>query len=114
MTAQKINTPVLKHSRLRGKPIKKVVICTGGCSFILEKVINSGADAFILGDSDYHKFFTAQDKILMVEAGHFETEKFAIDIFYDLLIKKFNNFVVRKVSKNYNFVNYFINSKYSI
>ncbi len=114
LVAKKLDTPVLKHSRFLGKKIKKLVICTGGCGFLLDKVIASGADAFLLGDTDYHKFFAAQDKILLVEAGHYETEKFAIDIFYDLLRKKFNTFAIRKVSKNYNFVNYFINKDYTV
>ena len=112
LVANKVDIPVLKHSRFIGRPIKKVVICTGGCGFLVEKVIASGADAFLLGDSDYHNFFTAQDKLLMVEAGHYETEKFAIDIFYDLLTEKFNTFAIRKISKNYNFVNYFVNKSH--
>ncbi len=106
-----MDIPVLKHSRLLGKLVQDVVICSGGCAFIVDDVIKSGADAFLIGDSNYHYFFNAQNNLLMVEAGHYETEKFAIDVFYDLLIRKFNTFVIRKISKNYNFVHYFISDK---
>ncbi len=109
--ADAIDTDVLMHSRLTGKPVETVVICSGGCAFLVDDVIRAGADAFLIGDSNYHYFFNAQNNVLMVEAGHYETEKFAIDVFYDLLVKKFNTFVIRKISKNYNFVHYFIRHK---
>ncbi len=109
LIAQKLNVKVLKHSEFINRPIEKIVICSGGCAFLVDQVIAAGVQAFLIGDSNYHYFFNAQGNLLMIEAGHYETEKFAIDIFYDLLVKKFNTFVIRKISKNYNFVHYFVN-----
>jgi putative NIF3 family GTP cyclohydrolase 1 type 2 len=40
----------------------------------------AGADAFITGDIRYHDFYRAEhDGLLLVDAGHSETERFVLD-----------------------------------
>ena len=57
------------------KPIiKKVAVCGGSCSDLLDTVIKSGADAFVTADIKYHTFQDAEDQILFIDAGHYETE----------------------------------------
>ncbi len=64
-------------------------------SGLLAKAINAGSDAFITADVKYHAFFEAAGRILLIDAGHFETEKFAQEILYDLIVKKFPKFALR-------------------
>ena len=54
----------------------------------------------------YHKYFDAEGRILLVDTGHFESEKFSAEIIYDLIIKKFPKFAVRFSETNTNPINY--------
>lgn len=54
--------------------IKKVAVCGGAGSDLLNEAIYANADAFITADIKYHLFHDAKSKILLVDAGHYETE----------------------------------------
>ena len=97
----------LKHTHKTGKTIKKVAICGGSGRFLLKNAINSGADAFITSDFKYHEFFDAENKLLLIDAGHFETEQFTPEIFYEIIQNKFPTFAIRLSKTNTNPVNYF-------
>lgn len=97
----------LKHTKKSGKTIKKVAICGGSGRFLLKNAINSGADAFITSDFKYHEFFDAENKLLLIDAGHFETEQFTPEIFYEIIQNKFPTFAIRLSKTNTNPVNYF-------
>jgi putative NIF3 family GTP cyclohydrolase 1 type 2 len=81
-------------------------MCGGAGASLLNAAIMSGADAFITADIKYHNFFDADNRILLVDAGHFETEKFSTEILYDLIIKKIPKFAVRFSKINTNPINY--------
>jgi len=51
---------VIKHTPLLGKPIKKLAICGGSGSFLIQKAISSGATVYITSDVKYHEFFRCQ------------------------------------------------------
>lgn len=97
----------LRHTRLLGKPVKKVAVCGGSGRFLLNDAIRSGADAYITSDFKYHEFFDAEDKILLIDTGHFESERFTPEIFYDIIQKKFATFAIHLSKVNTNPVNYF-------
>ncbi|QGY43154.1 Nif3-like dinuclear metal center hexameric protein [Maribellus comscasis] len=100
-------TGVIKHTRLKGKPVKKVAICGGSGSFLLPNAISAKADFFVSGDFKYHQFFDAENKIVIADIGHFESEQFTKDLFYELLTKNFPKFAVRLSEVNTNPVFYF-------
>lgn len=54
--------------------IKKVAVCGGSCSELIDTAIGRGVDAFITADIKYHAFHDAMGKILLIDAGHYETE----------------------------------------
>ena len=97
----------IRYSRLTGKKIWKVALCGGSGISMLNMAINSGADAYVTADIRYHDFFKSENKLLLVDAGHFETEKFSREILKDLIIKKFPKFAVRFSETNTNPINYF-------
>ncbi|MFN8254640.1 MAG: Nif3-like dinuclear metal center hexameric protein [Bacteroidales bacterium] len=99
--------PFIKHTKLPGKKIKRVAVCGGSGSFLLKEAIKSGADIFVSGDFKYHQFFDAENKILVADIGHFESEQYTKEIFYDILTKKFPNFAVHFSEVNTNPVYYF-------
>ena len=69
-----LNTEVLRYCSGKNKVIKKVAVCGGAGSNLINYAINSNADAFITADIKYHEFHQANNKILLIDAGHYETE----------------------------------------
>ena len=88
------NTGVIKHTALKDNMVKKVAVCGGAGSFLLKQAIAAGADFFVSGDFKYHEFFDAENRIVIAEIGHFESEQFTKELFYELLTKKFPKFAV--------------------
>jgi len=100
------NANGVRYSKLLGRKIKKVAVCGGTGAMLLNDAISSGADAFVTADIKYHNFFEADNTILLVDTGHFESEKYSTEILYDLIIKKFPKFAVRFSETNTNPINY--------
>lgn len=100
-------TGVIRHTALLNKKVKKVAVCGGAGSFLLNQAISAGADFFVSGDFKYHQFFDAENKIVIADVGHFESEQFTKELFYELLTKKFSTFAVHLSGVNTNPVFYF-------
>ncbi|MDD3860956.1 MAG: Nif3-like dinuclear metal center hexameric protein [Bacteroidales bacterium] len=92
---EKFNLFSLKHTNFLNKPIKKVAVCGGSGAFLISAAKHTGADIYISGDIKYHDYFLAENRILIVDIGHFESEQFTKEIFYDIIMKKNPNFAVR-------------------
>lgn len=104
---QVFNVKFLKHTALRQQPVKKVALCGGSGSFLLKNAINSKSDIYLSADFKYHEFFDAEGKIVVADIGHFETEQFTPEIFYEIISNKFPNFATYLTETNTNPVNYF-------
>ena len=101
-----LNTGTIRHTKFLKKPIKKIALCGGSGSFLLKNAIQQKADIYISADFKYHEFFDADNKILIADAGHFETEQFTKELIFDILTKKFNNFACFLSKVNTNPINY--------
>jgi dinuclear metal center YbgI/SA1388 family protein len=101
-----LKTRCIRHSALRGKKIRKVAVCGGSGSFLIPNALSAGADMFITSDLKYHNFFDTNNMVI-VDAGHYETEEGAKELIYNLLNEKFSNFAVLISETNTNPVNYF-------
>lgn len=100
------NVGTIKYTKLKNKKIKKVALCGGAGSFLLNDAINSKADVFITGDFKYHQFFDAENRIIIADIGHFESEQFTKELFYELLTIKFPNFAIYFTKANTNPIKY--------
>jgi len=85
---------VIRHTPLMNKPVKKVAVCGGAGSFLLPKAIQAGAQAFVSADFKYHEFFDADNKIVIADIGHYESEVFTKELLKEVLIKKFPTFAI--------------------
>jgi len=94
------NCHMLRHSRLLNKPVMKIAVCGGSGSFLIKDAEAAGADLFLTGELKYHQFFDAEEKIVLADLGHFESEQFTIQLIYDILIKNLPNFAVHFSSIN--------------
>jgi putative NIF3 family GTP cyclohydrolase 1 type 2 len=99
---------VIRHTELLGKPVRKVAVCGGAGSSYLGKAISQKADIFITGDFKYHQFFDAEKQIVIADIGHYESEQFTKEVFYELLTKKFPKFAIHLSATNTNPVSYLI------
>ena len=102
------NCQVVKYTPLLGKPIQRVAVCGGSGSSFLGKAIAQNADIFISADFKYHQFFDAEKQIIIADIGHYESEQFTKEVFYELLTKKFPKFAVHLSELSTNPVNYLI------
>lgn len=102
----KLNTSVVRHTPIVKKKIKTIAICGGSGSFLLQQAIQQNADVFISADFKYHEFFEADDKIVIADVGHYESEQFTKELFYTILSKKISNFAVHLSEINTNPINY--------
>ncbi len=98
---------VIKHTSFK-KPIKKVAVCGGSGQFLLENAKSLEADAYVTSDFKYHEYFDAENDLTICDIGHYESEKYTIDLLFDILREKFSTFAVLKSGVNTNPVNYFI------
>jgi dinuclear metal center YbgI/SA1388 family protein len=101
-----MKTSTIRYTALKQKNIKKVAVCGGSGSFLLKNAINAGADIFVTGDFKYHQFFDAENRIVIADIGHYESEQFTGEIFYDILKKKFSTFALHLSKINTNPINY--------
>jgi dinuclear metal center YbgI/SA1388 family protein len=94
MLKTNMKAQAIRHTALLGRPIKRVALCGGSGSFLLHKAIGAQADVFVSADFKYHQFFDAENKIVIADIGHYETEQFTVEIFDALLKKKNITFAV--------------------
>ncbi|MCO4806648.1 MAG: Nif3-like dinuclear metal center hexameric protein [Flavobacteriales bacterium] len=101
-------SPVIRHTKLRGKAIQNVALCGGSGSFLLNQAMQNQADAFITGDFKYHEFFDADQNIVVLDIGHFESEQFTPQLILEYLEEKNVTFAVLLSQVKTNPVHYFI------
>jgi dinuclear metal center YbgI/SA1388 family protein len=99
---------IIRHTPFLGKKLQKIAICGGSGSFLTGKAIASGADAYITADIKYHEFFDANDRILLADIGHWESEQYTTELLIEILQAKFPTFAVLKSGIKTNPVNYFL------
>jgi dinuclear metal center YbgI/SA1388 family protein len=104
---QIFNTPVIRHTALCDKPVKKVAVCGGAGAFLISNALHQKADVYITADVKYHEFFDAEGKMVVADIGHYESEQFTVDLLIEILLKKFPTFAVLKTGLTTNPVQYF-------
>jgi putative NIF3 family GTP cyclohydrolase 1 type 2 len=96
----------LKHSSLTGKMIQEVALCGGSGSFLISDAMEAGADVFLSGEARYNDYYDVEDQLLLAVLGHYETEHYTKELFFDIISKKIPNFAVHFSNVNTNPVNY--------
>ena len=101
-----LKTDCVRHSGEIRRNIRKVAICGGSGSFLLNSAIKNKADAFVSGDFKYHQFFDADGHLLIADVGHYESEQFTMELLNDIISKKNPTFAVRLTKVITNSVHY--------
>lgn len=106
--AERFEVDAIRHSDIPGEEfrVRRVAICTGSGRSLIDEALRSGADAYITADLRYNDFMMGENRMILVDIGHFESEFCAINIINDVLSKKMCNFAVRKSVSSRNPVHY--------
>ena len=100
----------LRYSKEKNKSVKKVAVCGGSGIEYLNNALTLGADAYVTADIKYHSFQDAEEKILLIDAGHYETEIHALNEVKTRLenfVKNYSSIKIFKYSGSTNPVNFF-------
>jgi dinuclear metal center YbgI/SA1388 family protein len=103
---ERMGLNVIRHTALLSQPVKKVAICGGSGSFLLSQAIQSGAQVYVSADFKYHEFFDAENRIIIADIGHYESEVFTKELIQEVLTKKFPNFAINFSSTVTNPISY--------
>ncbi|KAF5036068.1 GTP cyclohydrolase 1 type 2 [anaerobic digester metagenome] len=85
--------------------ITRVAVCGGSGASFISRAVQTGAQAFVTADLKYHDFQAADGRILLIDAGHFETEIFALSALKSLVSEILPNFAPQIISPDSNWVN---------
>jgi len=96
----------VRHSTLLNKDVKKVAVLGGSGAFAISAAKAAGADMFITSDLKYHDFFSAENKIVVTDIGHYESEQYTKAFLVDYLSKKISTFAIILSNTNTNPVKY--------
>ncbi len=88
--------------------MRKVALCGGAGSFLVSRALAAGADFYVTADMKYHDFFDANDRMVIADIGHYESEQFTTDLLVTVLLEKFPTFAVLKSEVKTNPVRYFV------
>lgn len=102
MAKQTLGTKFIKHNKLIERPVKRVAVCGGSGSFLIDVAARNNADLFLTADVKYHEFFEYSGNMTIADAGHYETEHLIKELIYSLLKKKIPNFALRISRKDVN------------
>ena len=105
---EKMEVKVIKHTALLGKLIETVAVCGGAGIFLLGAAMAQKADIFITADVKYHEFFDTENRIILADIGHYESEIFTKDLIFKVLSEKFSNIALKISQVNTNPVQYFV------
>jgi dinuclear metal center YbgI/SA1388 family protein len=106
MVKEKMDCDGIRHSEFSEKKVKKIAVLGGSGSYAIKNAIAAGADVYLTADLKYHNFYEAENKILLADIGHFESERYTKNYIVDYLTKKIPNFAIVLSQINTNPVKY--------
>lgn len=97
----------IRYAGNETKKIKRIAVCGGSGSFLINDAIRNNADVFITGDVKYHQFFDYHNNLLIIDIGHYESEQYTKELFYEVLTKNLPKFAVHLSEVKTNPIKYF-------
>lgn len=101
-----LGLPVVKCSNERPASVKRVAVCGGSGSFMIDDAAEKKADLYLTADLKYHDYQKAVGMVSLADIGHYESEQFAQELIYNDIIKKFSNFACRITKAKTSYVSY--------
>ena len=92
----------LMHNAAPNRPIQRVAVCGGAGDFLLDAAIGQGADAFLTGEMGYHRYFGHENEVLIGVMGHYQSERFTIELLQRILQQAFPTLRILKTEVDTN------------
>ncbi len=86
LVKKKLGSKALRFSG-QARSIQKVAVCGGSGTELISDAISQHADAMVTADVKYHTFQDGEKNIVLIDAGHYETEQVVLPV----LAKKIQN-----------------------
>ncbi len=102
----RMNAAMIRHTEIVHDTVQKIALCGGSGSFLLGDAIREKADVFLSADFKYHEFFDAENQLIIVDIGHYESEQFTKELINNKLVQKFTNIALHFTEVNTNPINY--------
>jgi dinuclear metal center YbgI/SA1388 family protein len=88
--------------------VRRVAICTGSGRSNIDDALRAEADVYITADLRYNDFMCGENRMILADIGHFESEFCAINILDMVISKKMCTFAVRKSERSRNPIHYLL------
>ncbi len=96
----------VRYSGNLNRQVSRIAMCGGAGAEFAGLAMSQGADVYITGDMKYHEFQGNEERIILADIGHYESEHYTKEIFYDIITKKNPNFAVDFAVSEQNQVKY--------
>lgn len=103
---QTLDIQTIRHSPFLNKKIKTVALCGGSGAEFIENAKKENADVFLTADLKYHDYFLAEKSLVLADVGHFESEQFIKEIFFEQIKKNLPTFALNFSQTKTNKINY--------
>lgn len=96
-----LRTPVVSTNMAEycGRNVRKVAVCGGAGEDFIVQAERAGADAYVTGEVGYHLFFD-HPNMLVVSAGHYETEQYTSQLLKNLILAAYPEAKVEVAGKS--------------
>lgn len=106
MVKQRLGLKMLRCSPSCIDHVHRVALCGGAGAFLINQAIGAKADVFLTADLKYHDFQKAEGRIVLIDAGHYESEQFAKELIYSAISEKFSKFACQISRSTNSYINY--------
>jgi dinuclear metal center YbgI/SA1388 family protein len=97
---------MLKYTKAKKNKVQRIAVCGGSGIEFLSDAKRAKADVYITADVKYHQFFDAEEDLILIDIGHYESEHHSSNWICTEVQKKFPNFAPQLSKVNTNPVNY--------
>lgn len=82
-----LNIGCIKHTDIpNGREVQRIAICGGSGAEFIKSVNNERVDLYLTSDIKYHDYFFNSDHgMIIADIGHYESEQFTKEIFYNII-----------------------------
>ncbi len=96
---EKLRLEEIRYVEGSKEEIRKIGICPGSGGDLIEEAIRKDVDAYITGDIKYHHAKRVEDRIHLIDVGHYGSEIIFVDLMYEKL-KNIDLRIVKHYIKN--------------
>ncbi len=96
----------VRYSGNVSREVSRIALCGGAGGFLLDKAVELGAELYVSADMRYHDFMDNNQRILIADIGHYESEHYTKEIFLEIIQKKNPTFAVAFAKNETNQVKY--------